>query len=339
VHVCVPSSSWRTCQAAPATPHARAGTDRARPARAGGRLIATTADPATSGDVPAPLDVLLEAPEFGTAIRGGVPPDPLARRYGGPLAIPLRADRPTVLVNFVESLDGVVALGSSPRGGGSDISGASEPDRFVMALLRTLADAVVVGAGTLRAAPHHEWTPRAVAPRWAQACAAWRTEMGLAPQPTTVVVSASGEVPAAHPGLSGEGVPAVIATTAAGARRIAERGVPGRARVEVLAEGRAVEPAALLDLLARRGTRIALCEGGPHLLGDLLAAGAVDELFLTLAPHLLGRGSGEGRLGLVEGRVWPPAAAPWASLRSVRRAGSHLFLRYACDGRRAVPEP
>ena len=339
MRVCVPSGSSSTPRAAPTTPAAPAGTDRGGSSRDEGRLIATTADPATSNEVPAPLDVLLEVPEFSAAVRGGVPPEPLARRYGGPLAIPLRADRPTVLVNFVESLDGIVALGAGPRSGGSDISGASEPDRFVMALLRTLADAVVVGAGTLRAAPRHEWTPRAVAPRWEEACAAWRTEMGLAPQPTTVVVSASGDLPVAHPGLSRADVPAVIATTAAGARRIAEQGVPGRARLEVLAEDRAVEPAALLDLLARCGTRIALCEGGPHLLGDLLAAAAVDELFLTVAPHLLGRGSGEGRLGLVEGRAWPPAAAPWVSLRSVRRAGSHLFLRYALDGRRALPAP
>ena len=267
--------------------------------------------------------------------RGGTPPADLARRYGGPLSVPLRPGRPTVIANFVESLDGIVALGTGPRGGGSEISGASEPDRFVMALLRTLADVVVVGAGTFRAAPGHEWTPRGVAPRWAADCAAWRAEMQLPPQPAIMVISASGDVPPDHPGLSRDDIRATIATTADGARRLADRGVPGRARVEVLSDGPTIEPSALLGLLSRLDTRLALCEGGPHLLSDLLASDVVDELFVTVAPQLLGRGAGTAvRLGLAEGRAWDPREAPWGTLRSVRRAGSHLFLRYEFEGPR-----
>ncbi len=79
------------------------------------------------------------------------------RRYGARLAVPLRDDRPTVIVNFVESLDGVVTLDPA-HGSGAEVSGFSEPDRFVMGLLRSLADAIVVGAGTMRAAANHTWT-------------------------------------------------------------------------------------------------------------------------------------------------------------------------------------
>jgi riboflavin biosynthesis pyrimidine reductase len=291
-------------------------------------------------DPAAPLDVLLEAaaPRMGTGpdndVRGGVPPAELARRYGGPLAIPLHAGRPTLIANFVQSLDGVVALPGGPRGGGSDISGGAEPDRFVMALLRALADTVMVGAGTVRAAPAHEWTPRGAAPRWATACSTWRAELGLAPQPTTVVVSAAGDLPATHPGLSAEDVPVVVATTTAGAGRLHSRSAPPGSRVEAVAEGASVAPTQILALLQRLGARLVLCEGGPHLLADLLDAGAVDELFLTLAPQLLGRSAGSGRLGLVESRAWGPAEAPWWELRSIRRDDAHLFLRYAFRGRR-----
>ncbi len=279
-----------------------------------------------------PLDVLFEGPRAPGEVRGDDPPWAIAQRYGGPLAIGLRADRPTMVANFVESLDGIVALATGARGGGSAISGASEPDRFVMALLRTLADVVVVGAGTVRSAPRHEWTPRGIARNWADACDAWRSRLGLAGQPTTVVVTATGQVPASHPGLTNEDVPVVIVTTRDGARRLAEGGVPSGARVEVLSVGTSVEPDRLVALLTSMGARVALCEGGPHLLADLLGADAVDELFLTLSPQVLGRKPGVARFGLAEGRAWDPGSARWTALHSVRRARSHLFLRYAFEG-------
>jgi len=64
--------------------------------------------------------------------------------------------------NFVASLDGVVALGPEYPSSGSAISGREPADRFVMGLLRAFADAVLIGAGTLRATPTHRWTPEHV---------------------------------------------------------------------------------------------------------------------------------------------------------------------------------
>jgi riboflavin biosynthesis pyrimidine reductase len=312
---------------------------RGRHAAASGNAAGSRSAADVSDLDAAALEVLVEAPGQVGEARGGTPPAGLARRYGGPLAVSLRPDRPTVIANFVESLDGIVALGTGPRGGGSEISGASEPDRFVMALLRTLADVVVVGAGTFRAAPGHEWTPRGIAPRWAADCAAWRAQLGLPSQPAIVVVSASGDLPPHHPGLSREDVRAFVVTTGSGARRLADRGLSGRVRVEVVSDAPGIEPGALLGFLSRLGTHLALCEGGPHLLSGLLTDSAVDELFVTVAPQLLGRGPGAAaRLGLAEGHAWDPREAPWGSLRSVRRAGSHLFLRYGFAGRRG-PAP
>jgi riboflavin biosynthesis pyrimidine reductase len=79
-------------------------------------------------------------------------PDVLERVYGG-----LGFADEVVYSNFVESLDGVATLGSKPSAG-SEISGRNPADRFLMGLLRAFADAVLVGAGTLRATPGHQWT-------------------------------------------------------------------------------------------------------------------------------------------------------------------------------------
>jgi riboflavin biosynthesis pyrimidine reductase len=260
--------------------------------------------------------------------RGGVLPPALAARFNGGLTIPLRPDRPTLVANFVSTLDGVVGLGpSEPSSGGGEISGFSESDRFMMALLRGLADAVVVGAGTVRVGRRHEWTPRRLQPSLADAFAALRSELRLAPQPTTIVVTARGDVDPTHPGLSAPDVPVVVATTRAGAARLASLELPPNMKVEIAGEDSHVPAEALLEMVRATGARLALCEGGPHLFGQLLRANLVDELFLTVAPQVVGRDEAARRLSLVEG-VSFGGQGRWASLASVRRAGDDLFLRY-----------
>ena len=91
-----------------------------------------------------------------------------------------------------------------------------------------------------------------------------------------------------------------------------------------------VDVLAMLRLLADDyGVRMALNEGGPLVLASFLAAGVVDELFLTLAPQLVGRTIATPRRSLVEGVAFSPADAPNAQIFSVKQAGNHLFLRYA----------
>ena len=147
------------------------------------------------------IEPLFEAPAPDGRVRGGALPPDLARRYGADLAIALRADRPTIVSNFVSTIDGVVAFDTEGRTGGQEVSGASIPDRFLMGLLRATADAVLSGAGTVRSGAHHRWTPAYIYPPAADAYAAWRRELGLAAaQPTTVIVSASGSIDPGHPG-------------------------------------------------------------------------------------------------------------------------------------------
>jgi len=277
------------------------------------------------------LDRLWErAPDRGKGVmRGGGFPAELQAGYDGELVVPLRRNRPTLIANFVSTLDGVVAFDTDESSGGGEVSGFFDPDRFVMGLLRAMADAVLVAAGTVRAAPTHEWTARRVHPDSSPAYAQWREGLGIvAGQPTTIVATASGGLDPAHPGLSAPDVPVIVATTEAGAGRLAAAGLAPNATVEIAGSGKGVAATKLIDIAASIGARLILCEGGPHLVGDLLRAGLLDELFLTIAPQVAGRDQQVERLAFVQGLAFSVADAPWSDLVSVRRAGDHLFLRY-----------
>jgi riboflavin biosynthesis pyrimidine reductase len=262
-------------------------------------------------------------------IRGGLLPPELSARFPGELSIPLATERPTIVANFVSTLDGVVALGpSEPTAGGGEISGFSDADRFMMSLLRAVADVVVLGAGTVRVGRRHVWTPAYVQPAFAEAFAAWRSELWLAPQPTTVVVTASGNLEATHAGLNDPDVPVIVATTKAGADRLARLPLAPNVRVVALGDEGRVPVGALVQVIRETGARLALCEGGPHLFGELVRARLIDELFLTVAPQLAGRDDAIKRLALIEGTSFGEGRGRWAELVSVRRAGDDMFLRY-----------
>jgi riboflavin biosynthesis pyrimidine reductase len=161
---------------------------------------------------------------------------------------------PWLRVNMVSTVDGA-ATGADGRSGSIN----NEADGLVFHLLRELADVIVVGAGTARAEGYRP-----------------------AGKPIALV-SRSGEVPASL-GTASNGMVLMVTTeTAAGSAR--ER----LGAENVLALGRdLVELAMLKPALAERGLTNLLCEGGPHLLTTLLAAGAVDELCSTTVPRLVG---------------------------------------------------
>lgn len=282
------------------------------------------------------LEPLWHAPETvpadGVDARGGLLPPALAARYPGELAVKLVPERPTVIANFVSSVDGVVALGpTEPAAGGGEISGFSDADRFMMALLRGLADVVIVGAGTVRVGTRHRWTAGHLAPDLAAVFAGWRAELWLSAQPTTIVVTASGNLDVTHPGLSSPDVPVIVATTPAGAARLNARPLPANMRVEGVGSDERVPAGAILELARGTGARLALCEGGPHLFGELLRARLIDELFLTMAPQIIGRDTYAHRLALVEGTTFGEGHGRWSKLLAVRRAGDDLFLRYRLE--------
>lgn len=260
----------------------------------------------------APFDVLFESdlPSYSL-------PDELSRLYGR-LGF---ADR-VVYSNFVSSLDGVAALGSGVSAG-SVISGKNRADRFLMGLLRACADAVVIGAGTMRATPGHLWTPAHVFPDLAAEFAVLRQTLGLAAEPRLVLLTATGDLDFKHPALVNG---AIVLTTRAVAQQIGSR-LPPACEVMALGAGKTLDIKRAFGELPKMGFDVVLTEGGPTLMGELVKARLVDEMFLTLAPVLAGRNK-ERRLGIVEGVELLPKVPVWSRLLSARRHGDFLFLRY-----------
>jgi len=254
------------------------------------------------------LERLFEVPD-GAGIE--LPPE-IEAAHGGGFALPERV----VYANFVSSIDGVAAIEGIERSS-SVISGAAAADRFVMALLRSVADAVLIGSATLR---EHggPWTAERAFPAAAEAFA--RVRDGR-PAPTLAVVTGSGDLPTDVPALAD----AVVITTASGAERITASGVRAGEVVDA-GSGDRVDPPTAVDLLRERGNERILTEGGPSLMGSMLRAGVVDELFLTVSPALLGGGPGRPPL---TGAVDLLDRDAGARLIGVRRAADHLFLRYA----------
>jgi riboflavin biosynthesis pyrimidine reductase len=189
---------------------------------------------------------------------------------------PAPEGRGWVRSNFVMSLDGSV---QGPDGRSSSIN--TESDHHIFALQRALADAVLVGANTVRlegyrAVDLEPWQLRL------------REQEGLAPYPMLVIISASADLdPAIAMPAEGAGGAVMIITTAGKPAEdlepLQEAGITVRE-----AEATTLDLAQIVDQLAGTGFQRLLCEGGPRLHNDLLAAGALDELCLTLAPIVVG---------------------------------------------------
>jgi riboflavin biosynthesis pyrimidine reductase len=252
-------------------------------------------------------------------------PAGLAARYGGPLRFSTNA--PHVFANFVSTIDGIVSYGVAGHDRARDVSGGYAGDRFILALLRGVADAVIVGAGTLRKEPDSIWTAEAAFPDARADFADLRRALGAAARPLTVIVTASGDVDLRLPAFT-DGGAVIIATTAAGAKRLGA--VPAHVSVRVVAEREPLRASDLVQLAtaASGGGRI-LTEGGPNLFARFLEERAVDTLFLTVAPRLAGRTPDERRVGLVEGTAFLPANAPQGRLVSVKAGDDYLFTRFA----------
>ena len=214
-------------------------------------------------------------------------------------------DRPYVVLNMIATVDGRAAVGGGTR------AISSETDRAVMAHLRTQADAVMVGAGTLRAERYGRLVPD-------PSLRDKRRREGLDPEPLACVVSGRLDVPPDTLFTDPESRVLLVtgpdgSLAGAGPGVAYERGDSSKldlARV-------------LARLRSEHGVRSLLCEGGPSLNAELLSLGAVDELFLTIAPTIAGGDEGPA---IVASSA--PADPLWLELVWVLEAAGELFLRY-----------
>jgi riboflavin-specific deaminase-like protein len=214
------------------------------------------------------------------------------------------AERPLVAMNFAATVDGRATIGgvSGPIG--------SATDTEMLARLRTRFDAVMIGAGTMRA----ERYGRIVAdPEQRQR----REQLGLPPDPLMVIVSGRLDLPW-DASLFTAGGGRVLVFTASD-----EKPPQTATPVDVVRhEGGVDLDAALRHLRAEEGVRALICEGGPRLHSQLQAGGLVDELFLTVAPKLTGAGP-----SILEGAL--PGPEP-LELAWLLEEDGELFARYRC---------
>lgn len=215
--------------------------------------------------------------------------------------------RPHVYLGMVASADGAATV----EGHTADLGG--EADRVAFHRLRETCDAILVGAGTIRA---ERYGPARRDPATVQR----RRDRGLADTPSIAVVSASLRLDLDAPLFTDpDRRPVVLTVEDADEDRRAA--LSRHAQVVVAGRGR-VDLAAGLGLLHEQGMHRLLCEGGPTLNAGLLAADRVDEIFLTVTPVVVG--------GLAPRIVGPVPAWPMRdlALSEVREHAGELLLRY-----------
>jgi riboflavin biosynthesis pyrimidine reductase len=252
-------------------------------------------------------------------------PKALEALYGGPL----RLREQVVFANFVSTIDGIVSFDIPGQDQAKQVSRGNAGDRFMLALLRAVADAVIVGAGTLRKERDAIWTAERAFPDARADFVSLRAALGRPSRPLVVIVTATGQIDLALP-VFNDGGPVIIATSSAGAARLGKE--PPHVQVRELAAAAPLRSTDLVRLaIEGSGGRRILTEGGPNLFGAFLRERAVDELFLTIAPQIAGRSRDARRTGLVEAAAFLPDDAPRATLSSVKRSDDYLFTRFAFD--------
>jgi riboflavin-specific deaminase-like protein len=219
-------------------------------------------------------------------------------------------DRPCVAMNFAVTVDGRATIGgvSGPIG--------SDADTAMLSGLRTRFDAVMIGAGTMRAERYGRIVP-------SQEQRERRERLGLPHDPLMVIVSGGLDLPWDAP-LFSEGGRVLIFTSSEA--EPPQTATPLRV---VRHEGAVDVAAALAHLRQERGIRALLCEGGPRLHAELQASELVDDLFLTTAPKLVGGGAPR----ILEGEL---AGIASLELAWLLEEDGELFARYS---RRRMASP
>ena len=231
--------------------------------------------------------------------------DRLATLYGWPEDLIARG--PVVRANMVVSLDGGIGVDGRSGGLGNDADGR------LFQVLRDLADVILVGSGTAKAEGYGGVELDA-------GRVERRVRWGLPRTPPPIAVITNRGVAADLPLFTDTVTPPIVITPRAAAGE-----APVGADVIVAGEDR-VDLVAAVAALGERGLRRVHCEGGPRILGELVAADRLDELCLTVAPTMVGAGTGSLLGGIELDRR--PDWAPTGPEGGIAVADGAVFLRY-----------
>ncbi|TAK32094.1 MAG: RibD family protein [Chloroflexota bacterium] len=226
------------------------------------------------------------------------------------LAFPYGPDeRPYVVINMIATADGKATVAGRSSTIGSPL------DRLMMRRIRAAADGILTGAGTLRAENIDPTLPPNLQQR--------RIAQGRSPNPIAAILSGSGELPLERRFFSLAGFQRVVFVSAAAPSARIEA-LKAHAQVFLLDPGRPALRQVMRTFRTELGVGSLLVEGGPRLNAELIHLGYVDELFLTIAPKIVG-GSGKT---ITEGTPLRDDQIRRLELVSVATQGSELFLRY-----------
>jgi len=224
------------------------------------------------------------------------------------LADEVGADRPFVRCNMISTLDGAITLnGRSGMLGGP-------ADRRVFQALRSLADVILVGAGTARA---EAYGPVILPPEVRE----FRERRGQSPVPPIALVTRSGNLDWSSPFFTAAEARPIVFTTIDGNPEERRRGE--EVADFVVAGDARVDPARVLAHFHVAGYRSVLLEGGPGLNADVVHAGLLDELCLTLSPRLV---AGDGPRVLAGAELENPLEL---ALVHLLEDDGFLFCRFA----------
>jgi riboflavin biosynthesis pyrimidine reductase len=212
--------------------------------------------------------------------------------------------RPRVVAAMIASIDGRATVD------GRSVALGHPADRALLRELRTAVDAILVGTATMRAERYANLLDDDQRAR--------RVDAGLEAQPIVATISRRLDLPTDIPLLAEPTARVQVYTEAAGE-------VPSQGAwvsLHRFAPSELDVPAVLAHLAGERGVRTVLCEGGPLLLREVVAAACLDDLLLTLSPVVA---AGDGPPPVRGEALDPPLGM---ALRAVHRADSHLFLHY-----------
>ena len=222
--------------------------------------------------------------------------------------------RPHVSVNMAMSLDGKITTYRR-----EDISLGTKHDRRLMDELRADAKAVIVGSGTVRhdGFPIHMRYPDLEARRVAR---------GWPPHPINVTMSRTLDLPSNRPFFQHANTEKIVFTTNAAPDARVKR-FSRFAEVLVLPK-RTLSPTTVLENLRQRGVDRVLLEGGGEVHFAFAKEGAIDDVYITLTPRLIG---GAAAPTIMDGKGFLAADHLNLRLLTTERIGDELFLKYTVD--------